>query len=214
MHHRAVDLTGHRFGWLVAVEYAGSNGFKSLWRVRCDCGVEKVLIASELRKGNTNSCGCQKNIWVGDAQRTHGMSEHPAYWVWRSMVDRCKLPTHQAWANYGGRGIRVCKRWEKFENFWTDMGPTYVSGLTLERNDNEAGYSKNNCRWATYQEQSNNKRTTRRIETPWGDLTVTEAARKSGIGITTLLYRLGVGCPLDMLFTKPDVSNRLAEVNA
>lgn len=212
MHHRTVDITGERFGFLVAVKYAGSDGQKSFWRVRCDCGVEKILVASELRRGKVRSCGCQTSIAIGNANRTHGMSAHPAYWVWRSMRDRCRLPTHQAWTNYGGRGIRVCNRWEQsFENFWADMGPTYRSGLTLERTDNEKGYSKANCVWATYREQSNNTRQTRRIKTPWGEINIAEASRKSGIGKTTLLYRLDHGCPPERMFSKPDFRNNFSE---
>ena len=82
------------------------------------------------------------------------------------MKDRCALPTHQAWRNYGGRGITVCARWaESFGNFWADMGPTYVPGLTLDRRDNEAGYSPENCRWTTYKVQANNRRVSSKTST-------------------------------------------------
>lgn len=125
------------------------------------------------------------------------------------MCDRCRLPTHQAWHNYGARGIRVCDRWShSFENFWEDMGVGYVSGLTLDREDNNGDYCKENCRWVTSLTQGNNRRGNRRIHTPWGFFTVAEASRLSGIGATTLLYRLDHCTPIARLFDKPSLTNR------
>ena len=146
---------------------------------------------------------------LSEAQKTHGMSKHPAYAVWRSMCDRCRLPTHQAWKNYGARGIKVCPEWEgSFENFWADMGAAYKKGLTLERIDVNKGYSKENCTWATMKSQARNKRKNVRINTPWGLVTVAEASERSGVGVTTILYRIKAGVPERLLLTKPDVRNR------
>ncbi len=138
------------------------------------------------------------------------MSKHPAYAVWRSMLDRCRLPQHQAYANYGGRGIKVCARWQaSFENFWQDMGPTYRSGLTLERKNNARGYSPKNCMWATRTAQARNKRGNRMIDTPKGKMLLSEASELSGIGTTTLLYRVAHRWPANRLFDAPDFRNRL-----
>lgn len=208
MHHRARDYTGHRWNYLTALEYVGSDGKKSLWKVRCDCGNEITMPGSEISKGRQKSCGCKTSELISAARSTHGMSSHPAYFVWRSMLDRCRLPTHQAWENYGGRGITVAPEWSTFDQFWEDMGPTYRAGLTLERVDNEAGYSPGNCRWATRTEQARNTRSSRRIDTPWGTMTVAEASDLSGIGVTTLLYRLSRGVAGSDLFTAPDARNR------
>src|SRR6478609_2685459 len=210
MHHRAKDLTGLRSHSLTALRYVGSDGRKSLWIVRCDCGVEKTMPGTELTKGQLKSCGCQKGPALAARQRTHGMSRHPAFAVWRSMLDRCRLPTHQAWHNYGGRGITVCPEWQDFTTFWADMGPTYQSGLTLDRIDNSAGYSAGNCRWTTPKEQSRNTRRNRRIETPWGLMTVSEASERSGIGVTTLLYRLASGAPASTIWSTPDCGSSLS----
>lgn len=197
--HRVKDLTGLRFAFLTILRYSHSRNGKSYWRARCVCGKTLVCEGAGLTRArgpSPKSCGCRTKALIGEGTSTHGMARHPAYAVYRSMIDRCRLPTHQAWHNYGARGIRVCARWRKgFDLFWEDMGPTYQQGLTLERTDNERGYSPENCRWATRREQGNNTRMSRRIETPWGVLTVAEASRRSGVGKTTILYRLSAGWP-------------------
>jgi len=211
VHHRAVDLTGHRSHSLTALTYAGSNGLKSLWNIQCDCGRIIQMPASEFRKGKTKSCGCQASALISTSRTTHGMSKHPAFAVWRSMNDRCRLPTHQAWKNYGGRGITVCPEWQtSFEAFWADMGSGYWAGLTLERIDNMAGYSAANCAWVTRKENSRNTRLSRLIDTPWGRMTVAEASERSGIGRTTLHYRLNAGAPESTIFSTPDLGTVLS----
>lgn len=208
MHHRAKDITGLRSGCLEAVKYVGSDGKKSLWEIRCDCGAVKVMPATEIIKGNQTSCGCRRYITISEKQTKHGMSRHPAYAVWRSMVDRCRLPTHQAWARYGARGITVCDEWQSFEKFWQDMGSSYVPGLTLERRDNMGGYSAENCVWDTHKAQAGNTRKTRIINTPWGRMNTTEAARRAGIGATTLLFRIQRGWPEERWFIRPAARKR------
>lgn len=207
------QLYGMRFDRWTVLDFSHRNKRGSaFWLCRCECGKEKRIYGSELVRGKTRSCGCLIADTARKNNTKHGMSAHPAYWVWRSMRDRCRLPTHQAWRNYGGRGITVCDRWLDFPNFWEDMGATYAEGLTLDRINNAGGYCKENCRWVTSQIQGNNKRTNRRIETPWGELTVSEASQKSGIGETTLLYRLSRGATFrDSLFSKPDTTSNLNE---
>ena len=210
----AKDITGLRFGYLTATRRVGSlqtgTGLRPLWEVRCDCGRVKQMVSSIYCKGEQKSCGCQRYEIIASVNRTHGMSRHPAYWVWRSMVDRCKLPTHQAWANYGGRGITVCPEWQSFETFWADMGPTYRRGLALERKDNAAGYSPANCEWATHRKQANNRRGNVYIPTWFGPITVAEASRLTGIGHTTLLYRLSVGADPSTMLSTPDLGTALS----
>jgi len=133
------------------------------------------------------------------------MSEHPVYAVWRSMNDRCRLPSHQAWKNYGGRGIFVCAKWqESFENFWGDMGGSYQSGLELDRRDNDSGYSPENCRWVSRRANTMNRRgTIRTVDVP-------ELARTSGISRSTIYYRLAHGWEVDQLVRPPDSTNRFS----
>lgn len=213
MKHNANDLTGRRFGYLTITRLKGRRNGKNLeWFALCDCGKEIVVLGKEMtrKRGPGNqSCGCMKNKLIAKARTTHGMSNHPAFAVWRSMVDRCMLPSHQAWHNYGGRGITVCGEWgESFEAFWRDMGAEYRTGLSLDRRDNDGPYCPENCHWTDNYRQANNRRTNILINTPWGLLTGAEASRASGINTTTLHYRLSMKWPPEKLFIKPDTRNR------
>lgn len=209
LHHKSLDLTGHKYGRLLVLHYAFSQNGKSHWLARCDCGVEKTYAGSEMRQGRAQSCGCLRQE-ILRAPRVHGMSYHKAYAVWRSMIDRCGLASHKAYPRYGGRGIHVCEQWRRsFKAFWRDMGPTYKKGLTIERIDNNAGYSKENCRWATRRDQARNTRSNRTIDTPQGQMLICEASELSGINVTTLCYRAGAGWPASRMFDPPDVTNRV-----
>lgn len=208
-HPRSIDISGQRHERLCAKRYIGSDGRKSWWEIACDCGRTIKMPATEFRKGKQKSCGCAAHLYIAEAQKTHGMSKHPAYAVWRSMLARCLNPKHKAFKNYGARGITVCLRWQdSFENFWADMGGSYKKGLTLERVNNNRGYSKSNCRWATYSDQARNKRGNVIIPTPKGDMPLWKAVQESGIGQTTLLYRKSVGVPAERMFDKPDTARR------
>ena len=150
---KRLELTGQKFGLLTALRPSTTATTKDMqWVCKCDCG--KILerpakaLNEASKTGYRSSCGC--------ARYTHGMTKHPGYLCWQNMRNRCGDLTN---LDYGGRGIKVCERWlVSFENFWADMGPTWVEGLTLDRRDNEAGYSPENCRWVTQKEQSNNQR--------------------------------------------------------
>lgn len=201
MHHRAKDLTGFTVGYLTLTTYAGSNGRRSLWHALCRCGKTVVIPASEAVKqknrGISASCGCMRNATISKKLTKHGMSNHPAFAVWRSMLDRCSRPSHPAWKNYGARGIAVTAGWrESFTAFWRDMGPTYKRGLTLERKNNAKGYSAANCVWAPRKQQANNTRRSRFVNTPAGRMTAIQAAEKYGVVYSTLLYRLDHGWPM------------------
>lgn len=208
MHHRAKGITGFRSHFLEAVSYAGSDGKKSIWNVRCDCGKVFRMPASELQKGKQKSCGCQRSAGISAGVTRHGLSAHPAYAVWASMQARCTRENHAAWENYGGRGITVCPEWATFAAFWQDMGPTYKAGATLDRERNNEGYSKANCRWVSRRVQARNTRLNREIDTPKGKMLVCEAAELSGLGASTLQYRMKAGWPAARMFDAPDPSNR------
>lgn len=206
------DITGTRVGYLTAIKTVGSGRWgERLWLLMCDCGQEKVMPVGEVTRAQRlkmlPSCGCMTGKLIAEKNKTHGMSGHPAFWVWRSMRDRCRLPTHQAWHNYGARGIQVCESWEaSFETFWEDMGPTYAEGLDLDRIDNNGNYEPGNCHWVTRKENCNNRRNSVKVN---GE-TVADISARTGIGRTTIYYRLAHGCPLHLIESEPDLSRRFS----
>ncbi len=202
---------GQRYGRLVAMEFVerGRQG-TAHWRFRCDCGKETVTSASRARCGSTRSCGClhiETATNRGRQNRTHGLGTTPEYSLWKSMIQRCGNPEDAAFSNYGGRGISVCDRWLDFETFLSDLGPR-PKGMTLERKNNDAGYSPDNVKWATWKEQSRNKRTSRFMETPWGRMTVAEAAERAGISLNRFKSRMNGGWTMNDLFD-PKFSGKL-----
>lgn len=133
-------------------------------RCRCDCGTIRDLQVSNLKRGSTLSCGCNSKPRLRAAATTHGLSRHPLFQTLRSMKSRCHKPGSHAYENYGARGITVCEEWRGTDGArafydWS-MSNGYRKGLTIDRIDNDKGYSPENCRWATYQQNLNNRRNT------------------------------------------------------
>lgn len=156
---RIKDITSQRFSRLVVLGFVGISAYgKALWLCECDCKKCVVIAGNKLRSGHSRSCGCLSIDTVIARSQTHGLRSAPEYDVWNAMIQRCSNPKNKKYADYGGRGITVCARWRRFENFYADMGKRPTSAYSLERIDNNAGYEPTNCRWATIDEQLSNQR--------------------------------------------------------
>jgi hypothetical protein len=184
-----IPLDGQRFGRLLVLHRAPSGpGWSTRWICRCDCGTIVNTQGRFLREKTAQSCGCLKNERTGLLNKTHGLSRRPEYFAYHTSRARCEHPNAEGYANYGGRGIRFL--WNSFEEFFAEMGPRPSPKHTLERIDNDGPYSKENCRWATRQEQGNNKRNNRMVDYHGTSFTLAQLARHLGLTSGCLRYRI------------------------
>lgn len=199
---RVIDRTGHRYGLLVALERLPPKSKKDTnarWICRCDCGNPAVAYGQDLQRGKVKSCGCLNAKRI----KQHGMANSPEYAIWQNMRQRCENPENAVWHNYGGRGIKVCSEWEKFERFFADMGAK-LPGQSLNRIDNDGDYCKENCEWVGASVQANNTRRNRVLELNGERKTLAQWAKSAGMTWFTLRCRLDYyGWPLERALTEP-----------
>lgn len=166
------DLTGRRFGRLVVIERAGSTYKKeSTWVCLCDCGKSCVASSYNLRSGNTKSCGCFNSEASTKRMTIHAKSRSRLYMVWSNIKQRCLNPSSGRYHQYGGRGITICDEWaHNFQAFYDwAMANGYDENAprgqcTIDRIDNDKGYSPDNCRWVDMKVQRHNRSDSRRIQ--------------------------------------------------
>lgn len=158
---KKVDITGKRFGLWTVLGFSGVKNGQYLWRCRCDCGGEKDVIKQNLMRGLSSSCGCAKPEKSRINATTHGMSKTQEYRIWSGMHTRCYNPKEKCFRYYGARGIAVSDDWKSFEAFYRDMGPRPAPGFSIERNDTNGNYCKDNCKWIPLRRQAWNTRSNR-----------------------------------------------------
>lgn len=198
----AANLLDQQFGRLKVVEKLSERAANGglLWKCICSCGNETIVPTSNIVSGRTTSCGC----YFKEVATKHGLAGTPEYKVWTGMISRCFDQLHISYHNYGGRGITVCKRWlESFPDFYADMGKRPSPEHTLDREDNDRNYEPNNCRWATREEQLNNRRNNVYYEYNGERKTVSQWARNVGMSVQTLFRRLGRGMNINDALTIP-----------
>jgi hypothetical protein len=200
----AKELVGTKVGrWQILS--VGENDHGN-WKVlcKCDCGTERYVRASRIREGRSKSCGCLARDSLVIHGRTTRKARHTSreYWIWNSMKNRCLNNKYKHFKDYGGRGITVCGKWLTFAGFFEDMGIN-PNGMTLERLDNEKGYSKENCVWASRSTQNKNKRNNKYITANGETHCLTEWARKLNISHSTIIGRLDRGWPEALAVTTP-----------
>lgn len=198
---------GSIFGLYTVIDPTPASDHKNRlsYLCRCSCGTEKYVNASNLRRGRTFGCGCERNIQTSNRSKSHGQSKTPLYAVWLQAKYRCRNPRHKQYEDYGGRGINICESWfNSFEAFKEDMGEPPFDGAMLERVDNSKGYTPSNCIWATRTQQNRNRRNTRLFEFNGVSMVLAEWAKKLSINQKTLVSRLyGYGWSVEKAFTTP-----------
>lgn len=203
---KAFDRIGMKYGRLTVIRkgdgkrYGKSAVSIVTWHCRCECGNLIEATANGLGSGITKSCGCLRLDRLREAITTHGMTKHKEsgkvtkeYRTWQNMKARCLNPKHRHYALYGGRGIGICERWILFAYFLEDMGVAPSDRHSIERIDNNAGYSQSNCKWATQKEQINNRRNTIFIECNGERLSSSDWSARSALPIKTITSRIKKG---------------------
>jgi len=207
-------IIGDIFGRLTITCARSSHKNKSWYhKAKCICGKEKEFAHSNIVSGKSKSCGCLSREITSKVASTHGMSKTAEYAVWSRVWSRCTNPVVERYPNYGGRGISVCERWAKFENFFSDMGFLPSKNHSIGRIDNDGNYNPENCRWETREQQANNTSKSRWVDFNGKRMSVTSCAKLLGISADTLGQRLIAGISGDDLFSLSDLRPKPITVN-
>lgn len=196
-----IEMRGKKFGRLTVIEYAGTKGRRrTLWKCSCDCGNTVVVDGDHLRSGHTKSCGCINKERIAKLNYKNGFANTRLQYAYLNMKNRCLRKNHHEYSYYGARGITICDEWlgcKGFENFcvWA-ISNGYRDDLSIDRIDNDKGYSPDNCRWVDRFVQANNKRNNRYVKINSEIGTVANMARKYNIDYWNLLHyaKGGMNC--------------------
>lgn len=155
-------MIGKRYERLLVKEFAYQKQGHYYWKCLCDCGNEAFVRSATLNNKRQKSCGCLKNELAKKRATKHGGFGTPEYRCWVDILSRTHWKSANSFDRYGGRGIKICKKWLKFENFLNDMGKKPSKNHSIDRINNDGNYEPKNCRWATPKEQANNRSTNKR----------------------------------------------------
>ena len=200
------DLSNKRFGRLVVIDLAGTKKGQTMWRCVCDCGREKVVTAGHLKSGHTTSCGCYNREQTKRALTKHGKTGTRLHNIWFCMKARCYNTKHDAYKDYGGRGIIICDEWkDSFNSFYNwALANGYGDNKSIDRIDNNGNYCPENCRWSDRREQNSNKRSNHYITFDGKTMTLREWEGSLGFNIGTLSARINkLHWPVERALTTP-----------
>lgn len=198
---RLKDKTNQVFGRLTVLGAGGYIHGKYGWNCLCQCGNVVLVSTSDLTTGNRSSCGCLRKEISAMKNYSHGLTDSAEYKIWCRMKSRCYQENDVSYENYGGRGIQVCADWlDSFENFYRDMGPRPTKHHSIDRKNNNEGYSPENCRWATKVEQARNRRVTKMVTYKGETISLMDFAEMSGLSYFILYRKLFVRkLPIDQV---------------
>jgi len=189
-------VIGDTFGYLTITGKPERVGKYWWFEVTCTCGVKKTLEKGNVTSGRTNSCGCKMKEFARANSKYPWCEDTRLYGIWFAMVSRCTKPEHKSWDDYGGRGITVSKRWMSFKNFYFDMFPR-PADMTMERRNNEKGYSKGNCVWATRRSNLLNRRNTVLIAYQGKQMNLIQLSELTGIPWKNIYHRMYHGATVE-----------------
>jgi hypothetical protein len=198
------DLTSQLFGRWTVIERASSAKKMTRWKCRCQCGSIKNVYAKALKNGTSTSCGCYAAETARIRETKHGLTGTAEYRTWAKIKSRCFYPDDPDYPDYGGRGITVCRPWLDFAQFIAAMGPRPSARHSIDRIDVNGNYEPSNCRWASPEQQANNKRTNRRISFEGKTMNLVQWAAQTGINADAIYARLDkLHWPVQKALTTP-----------
>ena len=204
-----IDVTGQKFGRLTVLHRDRESKKRGIRYIcQCECGTIKSVFGESLRRGATKSCGCLNSETASRRNRetkvTHGQSYGPEYQAWRSMISRCRNPSHQSYSRYGARGIVVCEEWQSnFQKFFDHVGKRPSPQHSIDRIDNAGNYEPGNVHWATAKEQGRNRSDNRMLEFMGETRSVAEWAERFGLPYRVLYSRIWWGWEIERALVTP-----------
>lgn len=198
-----IDISNRIYGRLKVIKPASK---KYYWVCICDCNKKCTIYYHNLLRGTTKSCGCLQKESVSKSNSTHKKSKTSVYIIWTNIITRCFNKNSKYYDYYGGRGIKC--EWDSFEEFYRDMGERPSKNHSIDRINNNGNYSKDNCRWATKTEQSNNRRNNHMLKFKNTTLTMSNWAKEVGLSRSTIKSRLKRGWSIEKTLTTKKLINQ------